>query len=288
MDGDLFSSNNDFEKLEMVETDDFILRSIAISQNRTCKKDSGTIWEYFLDSGATYKLYEAGSLFCHTLNGKLVSFPETYKQLMSLLAYKTYLLDIHNVTYIGSAIDVKSYSVVPQKPDIGYPPNGLFENIFDIEGTKTLHPDKKVQSAISKDHHSYQSKEDHIPPAGFLQEHTHFVLQRCERYVGATVGCMFQRKIFLKVSGLCNFSPVDKIFTLMELDKNKADNYFQRLGTFSGLLLRDLQHLSLCLQAQLVGFLITTRHWILGRSTITSSLMWLLLFLTQAGGPLGS
>ena len=63
-----------------------------------------------------------------------MSFPETYEQLMSLLAYKTYLLDIHNVTYIGSAIDAKSYLVVPQKPDIGYPPNGLFENIFDKLG----------------------------------------------------------------------------------------------------------------------------------------------------------
>ena len=159
-------------------------------------------------------------------------------------------MELHGVDQIISAINAKSYSVVPQKPDIGYPPNGRFEEIFDLEDKKKLHPDAKVVSAIAKDHHSYQSNEElcymmrvnsNWPPKGFLQEPVHFVLQRCSRRVSMiSVGCMFQRKIFLKVSGLCNFSPVDTLYTLMELDQVKHENYYRRRGTFSGLLFQAL------------------------------------------------
>ena len=69
-------------------------------------------------------------------------------------------MELHGVDQIISAINAKSYSVVPQKPDIGYPPNGRFEEIFDLEDKKKLHPDAKVVSAIAKDHHSYQSNEE--------------------------------------------------------------------------------------------------------------------------------
>ena len=251
MNGDLFSSNYDYERLVMSTSEDFLLSSIAITKTRTCKRKNGIIYEAFKDD-KSFQARLAGPIYCATMNGRLASFPETYDELSSLLEYKRNFMFQTNQGFMAAAVNAKSYSVVPEKPDIGYPPNGYFD-IYEIGTERLLNPDDKVKRSISKDHHSYQSKselcyvmrswgDDTKPPEGFDAEHTWFLTQRCERYMTYWwVVCAFDSKIFLKVSGLCEFSPVDKLFTLMDPDKEDGKEG-TRYGTFSGWLNIILDH----------------------------------------------
>ena len=247
MDGDLFSSNYDYERLKLSTSDIFVLSTIAINKKRTCKQKTGDFYEAFND-GKLFKAQEGGPMFCSTLNGKLASLPETYEDFMTLIDYKRSFMFHNDIWGMTASVNAKSISVLPDKPDIGYPPNGYFDNIYELGTERKLNLDDRVKKSISKDFHSYQSKEDlcyimttfkdGYPPRGFDAEHSWFFTQRCDRICtgcGAWwVVCKFKRKIFLKVSGLCTFSPMDKIFTLMDPDPDKYSPY-ERFGTFSGL-----------------------------------------------------
>ena len=209
-----------------------------MTRSRTCKKKNGTIYEAFYD-GKSFQAKHAGPIFCSTMNGYQISFPETYDDFKTILDYQANFLDHKNMGYMETVMNAFSYAAVPEKPDIGYPPGGYFD-IYEMGTKKLLNVEEKVKKSISKDHHSYQSKEElcylmrnHYsskPPDGFDSETAWFITQRCNRFMHFWAMCTFDRKIFVKVSGLCTFSPVDKVYTLMEPEKSRND----RIGTFSG------------------------------------------------------
>ena len=224
-----------------------MISSNAVSRLSMCKKEIKVIYEAFADE-KVFQAKSAGPIFCSTMNGKLANFPESYSDFMELLDYKKSFMLKKKISYMGAVVRAKSVSVSPNKPKIGYPPGGYFD-IYELDTGRKLEPDDKVKKSISKDHHSYQSEEDlcyimrssdWYPPKGFDSERSWFMTQRCERYGGWWAVCMFTQKIFVKVSGLCTFSPVDKIFTLMDPDNSQMNS---RFGTFSG-----REYIKLCMR----------------------------------------
>ena len=100
----------------------------------------------------------AGSIFCDTLNGKMISFPESISQLSDLMDYKTKVMAQTNLDSMAVAINAKSYSVNPPKPEMTYPDGYL--DIYEIGTERKIVPDEEVLNTLSKNKNSYQSREE--------------------------------------------------------------------------------------------------------------------------------
>ena len=239
MNGDLFSSNYDYERLQLSDSDVFTLSTVAMSKTVTCKRNEGTFYEGFEDE-KFLKVKDAGPIMCSSINGKLVSFPETYQEFKALMEYSESLLYHKNIAAINVYLGAISYSEVPDLPKIGYPPNG-YSDIYELGTERKLNPDERVKKSIFKSQHSYQTEEDLCyfmaslkefqHPKGFDAEQHALGSIRCDAYNNWWwTFCKFERKILLKISGLCTLSPVDKIFTLLEPGKEVRS----RIGEFAG------------------------------------------------------
>ena len=74
------------------------------------------------------------------------------------------------------------------------------------------------------------SMTDEFPPSGFNSEKSWFVTQMCSRNIDGWTVCEFKQNISISLSGLCEASPVDKIFALVAPNKDETARY----GTFVG------------------------------------------------------
>ena len=239
--GDLFSLKRDFKdtKLQLgdknlkIKVKSFLPSSLCRSREVMSK-----VLEAFNDK-INKQARNAGKIFCESLNGILAKFPNSYEDFKSLLDYKTRLMTSLNISSMSAPVNAKSYSIKPEIPNIGYPEGGYLD-IFDLTTGSAIIPDAKVKKSISKDHFSYQSREelcylmesmkDEYPPAGFDSEKSWFVTQMCSRNIDGWTVCEFKKSIFIKLTGLCEASPVDKIFALVAPNKDEGARY----GTFVG------------------------------------------------------
>ena len=255
MTGDLFDLNEDYGKLNTTEADeakDVTVSLTGVNKRAICTRNAGTFYEDFKDNVDDDAIMEKhGEVFCETMNGKLAGFPETYEQFKKFLSYAQDFLAIKEMDGMNIAINAYTYSSLPEKPDIGYPPSGYFTEMYDYDTDRVLNIEEKVKRTISKEHTSYQSAEKlcmMMPafprgtsslPKGFDYEEAWFISKRCGDNVGGTHSiCEFEKKINLKLSGLCSKSPVDKVYALMEpkFDPTEGNSWadYYRFGTFSG------------------------------------------------------
>ena len=180
----------------------------------------------------------AGSIFCDTLNGRMISFPETMDQLSVLIDYKTKVMDKTSLDSMAVAISAKSYSVNPPKPEMTYPDGYL--DIYEIGSERQIVPEEQVLDTISKNKNSFQSREElcyiltttatNNGKEGMEEHKSSFTTQMCNRFGSWWTACKFEKKISLSLSGLCDTSPVDKVYALIEPAKGVSDRY----GTFAG------------------------------------------------------
>ena len=216
------------------------LSSQALSVDGMCKavNKTGTILEAFQDN-IDKEAKNAGSIFCDTMNGRMISFPETLSQLSEIIDYESEIMANANLDVLAAAVNAKSYSVNPPKPEIGFPEGYL--DIYEIGTDRLIVADDEVLESLSKVKNSYQSREElcYIMTTTLSNDEdesnnseplTSFTTQMCNRFGNWWTVCKFNRKISVSLAGLCESSPVDRRFSLIDPDKGSADRY----GTFVG------------------------------------------------------
>ena len=217
-----------------------IIKVIPLGSGSVCKSSANVtkIYEAFMDN-VDKEARNAGKIFCESLNGHLARFPETYENFISLLDYKTQLMETKNMQSLKTPVSAKSYSILPVKPNVGIPEKG-FLDIFDVKTEAEIKPDEKVQKLIIKEDTSYQSKEelcylmeskkDDLPTDDLKSEKTLFFTEMCGRYIDGWTVCEFSKKVYVTLKGLCEASPIDKVFSLVNPNIDP-----ERHGTFVGI-----------------------------------------------------
>ena len=103
------------------------ISSIGPSSLCTSTESTGKLFEAFNDNVNK----QAGKIFCNSLNGNLAKFPTSYEDFQSLLDYKTQLMSALDIKSLATPVSAKSYSIKPERPNIGYP-DGRYLKIYEL------------------------------------------------------------------------------------------------------------------------------------------------------------
>ena len=101
---------------------------------------------------------QAGHVFCDTLNGKIISFPESMTELSELKDYALELHTLANISTLAIPLNAKSYSAIAQRREMGS--SKEFMDIFEIGSDIQVKPGSKVLDSMHKGRNSYQSKQE--------------------------------------------------------------------------------------------------------------------------------
>ena len=218
-----------------------IIKVLPVKKDSMCDSSTkiDTVYEAFMDNSEK-QVVSAGEIFCETLNGKLVRFPETPNEYEKLKLYLTQLIEAKDINSATTPVVAKSYSVLPSKPDIGIPKEG-FLDIFDTDTDAPIQPEEGIQSLIRKEKTSYQSREElcylmkvkkhNKSDSGPNSTVAEFFTDLCSKFVSGWTVCEFKKSISLTLKGLCSGSPIDKLLSLVGPHKLK----YGRPGTFIGI-----------------------------------------------------
>ena len=180
----------------------------------------------------------AGSIFCNTLNGNQIGFPESESQLSDLVEYKTKLMDQTDLDVMAMTVNGKSYPTNLPWPKIDF--NARNADIYEIESERKINSyAMQIFSNLRhrKSWNSYQSNVELCytmtseKDQGKSKEKSSFHMQTCNQFGNWWAVCKFEKKIAVRLSGLCEASPVDMIFSLAEPAKKSSDRH----GTFIGM-----------------------------------------------------
>ena len=200
-----------------------------------CKAKSGKIVEAFQDN-IDKEVRAAGPIFCGSLNGKLIEFPETFEEYEEVNALQIANMKRLNLNEMSIPVNGRSYVKALTKPLISKFKEKY--DILEIESSKQVKPNSDVLNFISEKQLSSQSKEElcYIMTTTIDENITKsvnnsiFTNQMCDSDGGWWTVCKFERPIFISLAGLCNETPIDKIFSLVEPKEEQQDRY----GTFVG------------------------------------------------------
>ena len=252
MNGDLFDFNQDYSHVNTSSAKDVTVFLSGVNKRKICSRVPGSIFESFKDVSDDGIIHQYGPTFCDNLNGKLADFPETYEGYEKLLAGAQHYLAIKDRWGMNIAVRAYVNTIVPKRPYLGYPPNGSYTEVFDLSTEKKIEAEASVMETLGVEHHTYQSEDklclvmwaQNKNNGGNVTDYVYggFNFQLCQRnFPGMQPICQFKRKVFLKLSGLCKKSPVDRIYSLIEpkFDPNEGKSWddFYRFGTFSGIYL---------------------------------------------------
>ena len=234
----MFSFQNDYKKIKFdLSNPNFIMKIDSLPIEGRCSKITEVL-EAFQDN-ILKEAQNAGSIFCNTLNGKRVGFPESAGQLSDLSDYLSQVMTRANLDTIDLTVNAISYSANIQKPKMGFSKQTL--DIYDISSEEKLKADPEILKSISTLWNAYQSKEElcYIMTKSAIESDANenttkdilFTAEMCDGVGYWWTVCKFQRKINLVLSGLCDVLPIDRTFTLTEQAKGSTDRY----GTFVGM-----------------------------------------------------
>ena len=253
----MFDFNKDYEKLNTTEARDVTISLSGVIQEKIYIGNPENIFEIFKDHfKEQFIMGEAGAVFCHTMNGKQVRMPESSEQLQILTNYTNYFTTTkhYRYTYDGDLwwgnmnIALNAYSIarVPPKPAFGYPDNGAFDEVFDFTTDKLLTLDEGVREVLNKECCSFQKEEKVckmlIAFHPQWEKKPQIMSTKCNGGQGGLHAfCEFEKRVVVKLSGICTKSPVDNVYSLMEpkshpYERDAWDDFY-RFGTFSGRLL---------------------------------------------------
>ena len=221
-----------------VPNDDFKLSFTVRRWNTLCKSkiESKNIFEAFQDK-MDKEAKAAGKIFCEPLNGDLVEFPETFEELEYIIDFQIKMLSIINSPQISITLNAKSFTTVQDDTNLSQF-NGRSTDLFDIKTSKLIKPTKEVLGYLTAKPKLYQTKEElcYILTTT-VKDNTTEILSNSSLTVDFCDGfgpwwtlCQFQKPVFVSLAGLCNDSPIDKIYSLIEPKQDKKE----RFGTFVG------------------------------------------------------
>ena len=120
--GDLFSLQNDYTQVTFnLDTANIRLAAKALSTDGMCRNVNKKYLklEAFQDN-IDKEAKHAGSIFCDTLNGKMLGFPNTMTELSDIIDYKEELMALTSLDDLEITINSKSYSQETPWPEIEY------------------------------------------------------------------------------------------------------------------------------------------------------------------------
>ena len=236
--GDLYSQNMELDVITLqLQNKNFKLSIKGQKWNNLCKggKDNSKIVEAFQDN-IDKEAKAAGPIFCETLNGKIIEFPESIESFKEIHDYQISLLRKKKMSEMSITVNAKSFASTGIKPYIQTSRGS--KELLDMFTSKQIKTSREVLDFISLNTETYQSKEElcyiftttsNANFTGSLNS-SFFTTQMCNRYGSWWTACQFEKPIFMSVSGLCNVSPVDKVYSLVEPKEDRKDRY----GTFVG------------------------------------------------------
>ena len=228
--GDLFSLQFDYEKITLL-VENF---PQALSIEPMCKvvdRDNFKL-EGFQDNFGTM-IKDMGNIFCDTMNAKMAEFPETHNQMVEVEKFAIDMLANTNLDSIDIPVNGKSFSVEYQSPNVGSTQTYL--EIHEMGSDRQIYPREKVLDKFSTVVNSFQSKEEICYIMTTRKDESMNVksmisTDMCNRLGDWWTVCKFEKKISIKLKGLCSLSSVDTDFFLAEPVKGSLDRY----GTFGG------------------------------------------------------
>ena len=158
--GDMFSLHLNHDQVKFnIKTTEVLFAAHAWSLDGICTEvnKNEVVLEAFQDN-TIIEARQAGHIFCDTLNGKMISFPESMTELSEL---KDYALDLHalaNLSTLAIPLNAKSYSAIAQRPEMGSSKD--YMDIFEIGSDMQVKPESKVLDSLHKGQNSYQSKQE--------------------------------------------------------------------------------------------------------------------------------
>ena len=238
--GDLFNYNKDYEMLELNSGESVTISTAAVDEKNFCKNSSEYIYEGFKDHYNQEAIMEIhGPVFCDSLNGKLVGFPETLSDVKKIRDYIEKYRKIKGSAAFNVAFNAYVFSSTPGKPKFGYPPGGYYTEFFEIGTDRKINYSPDIKQYFQKEGIMYQQRQKLCVVTGIGLWGFWVMFERCNaNKIGTHSICVFKKKIVVKLSGLCSKSPVDKIFSLMEpiQEEGEAETWdaLYRHGTFTG------------------------------------------------------
>ena len=200
--------------------------------------------EVFKDRNPDVSIEQIGPAFCDTLNGKLVTMPETLEKFEKVQSIVQNYISIKGG---GLLLVLSGYVRSPEvtSPFLGYPPGGYYQEFREIGTDKLLNVTEEVMKIAYyfKEKHAFQKPEKLCVMMGLHASLANETLYLSCNSVSEAINynpgavCIFEKKIKVKLSGLCTQSPADKSYTLLEPKRwNYEGGYFEhyRYGTFSG------------------------------------------------------
>ena len=180
---------------------------------------------------------EAGPIFCESLNGKLLEFPKSIEQLQIINDFQILVMKKKSFNEMSITLNARSYATIREKPFIDYS-NDISSEFLEIKTSNMIHPSQEVPSFISDNLQLYQTREElcYIMTTTLDEKSTKSINASiltnimCNRFGDWWTVCEFTKPVFVSVAGLCNTSPMDKIYSLVEQTEDREDRY----GTFAG------------------------------------------------------
>ena len=240
----MFSLQQHFEKVQFnFNTSNIIFATKAQDADEFCPngKQDKVFLEAFQDNTAM-EASQAGAVFCDTLNGKMIGFPETMTELSDLKDYASELLTLANLDELAIPLNAISHSDVSKRPEMRSPKKYL--DIYAKGSDIQIKPETEVFNLMHKGRNSYQSRqelcyilttrktkgggdEDQIEE----EQKSSISADLCNGLGNWWTICMFEAKLSVKLSGLCALSSVDRHFAVVAPVKGSPDRY----GTFVGI-----------------------------------------------------
>ena len=146
----------DYKKIKFdLSNPNFIMKIRTLPMEGRCSKTE--VVEAFQDNLAK-EAQKAGSIFCDTLNGEMISFPESIGQLVDLTNYLTKVMAKTNLDTIDVGVNAKSYSANLPKPSMGFSEGSL--DIYDMSSDQQWNPTPEILDFLSLIWSTYQSREE--------------------------------------------------------------------------------------------------------------------------------
>ena len=241
--GDMFNFNNEYQNFNLSMIGEMRVNMTAVSKKVVCTQNKSNFLEVFKDEDPELVPIEKyGPIFCETLNGKLKTVPETLEEFESLKQFVVNYLLVKKAWGMTLLVSGYVFSPAVTKPMVGYPPNGYYTEIREISTGRLLNISKKVRETglYFKAREAFQKREKLCVMLGLHRNPVNETLYLgCSSIYPSTCAiCVFERKIHVKLSGLCAQSPVDKSYALLDPESEvyEGDHWsdFYRYGTFSG------------------------------------------------------
>ena len=192
--------------------------------------------EVFQDN-AVKEAKNAGTIFCDTLNGQPIGFPEDISSFSFLSDYIYEIMLLKSLDSLDITVHAKSFSKNLPWPTLKF--SGSKSNLYELGSERIIQPKQEVMNLLSRVNNAYQAEMElcYIMTNKLrLQDNekvfkSSFHTEICQRSGNWWTVCRFQRKIALSLSGLCDASPVDRVFSLLDPQMESHDRY----GTFMGM-----------------------------------------------------